>query len=249
MTRCVAAGQTVPAPGDVDRNIARHLAVAEGAARAGARIVVFPEMSLTGYDPGRAPALAFTPDDVRLSPLRGAAAALGVTLVVGAPVRLGDRLHIGALLVAPDGEVDLYTKRYLGEGEDRVFAPGALDPLLSLGGRPAAVAVCADANHAAHPAAAATRGAATYLVSTFITPEELAPKTEALRAYAQRHRMAVVFANAGGPSGGLESGGRSAVWSEAGRVVAQLDGVGPGLVVATEGTDGWRGAAHPIDGG
>jgi NAD+ synthase (glutamine-hydrolysing) len=53
----------------------------------------------------------------------------------------------------------------------------------------------------------------------------------------------VVFANYGGPSGGLASGGRSAIWSETGELLARLEPTGAGVVVAT-GTDaGWRARA------
>ncbi len=52
--------------------------------------------------------------------------------------------------------------------------------------------------------------------------------------------MAVVLANYGGPSGGLSSGGRSAIWSEKGELLAQLEGIGPGVAVAIESEAGWR---------
>ena len=71
-------------------------------------------------------------------------------------------------------------------------------------------------------------------------------KTAALREYAARHAMTVVFANYGGPSGGLESGGRSAIWSETGKTLAQLDGIGEGLVIASRGEDGWRASATAL---
>jgi predicted amidohydrolase len=41
--------QTNPVLGDVRSNLAAHLAIAEEAARAGSNLVLFPELSLTGY--------------------------------------------------------------------------------------------------------------------------------------------------------------------------------------------------------
>ena len=67
------------------------------------------------------------------------------------------------------------------------FTAGTLDPLIAIGARPAAIAVCADANHPSHAQRAAERGAGIYLVSTFITPEELDRKTDLLRDYASRY--------------------------------------------------------------
>jgi predicted amidohydrolase len=45
----LALAQVAPALGDVARNVDLHVRVARRAARAGARLVVFPELSLTGY--------------------------------------------------------------------------------------------------------------------------------------------------------------------------------------------------------
>jgi hypothetical protein len=52
--------------------------------------------------------------------------------------------------------------------------------------------------------------------------------------------MVVVFANFGGPSGGLRSGGRSAILSDKGIVLARLPAVGSGIAIAIEDERGWR---------
>ena len=243
----VAAAQMITLPGDVETNVARHVPLVERAAAEGARVVVFPEMSLTGYEPARAAQLALDPSaDPRLEVLRRLAADRNVTVVCGAPLRCGTRLHIAAFLLAPDGAVGVYTKRFLGQGEDAWVSPGTLDPVLRVEGRTAAVAVCADANRPIHPARAAERGADLYLVSTFITPGQLDDRMGLLRGYAVEHGMTVVFANHGGPAGGLPSGGRSAAWGPDGQALAQLDGVGAGLVLATGGGDSWDGRVVPV---
>jgi predicted amidohydrolase len=246
-TLSLAAAQTVPVGGDVDANIDRHLRIVRVAAERGARVLVFPELSLTGYEPDHAADLAFTLRDVRLAPLVAAASRDGMTLIVGAPVRLNGRLHIGAFVLGPTRPPILYTKHHLGEGEGAVFSAGDRDPLIDVDGMPMSVAVCADANHPSHPADAASRGAEVYLVSTLITLDEFEHKSGYLRAYAARHAMPVVFANYGGPSGGLDAGGRSAIWSESGALLVQLDGPGPGFVFARRERKGWFAEAVPLD--
>lgn len=253
--RSLAAAQTVPIRGDVAANLEQHVRLARLASEAGAQVVVFPELSLTGYELDLATRLAFSPDDVRLAPLMEEASTLHLTLIVGAPVRTGGSLCIGAFVVAPDGTVEIYTKPHLGAfgagaGVDGVvppaerlyFEPGALNPLVPVGHHTAAVAVCADTGRPSHPQAAADRGATIYLASMFVIPSEFERETAALGAYAAKHRMAVVFSNFGGPSGGLASAGRSAIWSERGERLAQLDASGAGVVVATEYESGWRAA-------
>ncbi len=250
---CVAAAQTVPVAGDVAANIRQHLRLARLAARHRAQVVVFPELSLTGYELGCARALAFTPGDRRLESLREAVRRLGLTLVAGAPLRLGDRLHIGALMLCPDGRIPIYTKRHLGAfsggdgvsgplppAERTVFAPGRRDPLLRLGPVRAAVAICADTGRPSHPRRAAGRGARLYLAGVFTTPGGMDREAAMLAGYARRHRMAVVMANHGGPSGGLPAAGRSAIWSETGERIVRLALAGAGVAVARRGGSGWR---------
>jgi predicted amidohydrolase len=251
--RSLAAAQTVPKRGDVAANLEGHVRLVRAAAEAGARLLVFPELSLTGYELDLADALAFSEVDARLTPLVELAAAHRMSLVVGAPVRLGARLHIGAFVLGPDGSVDLYTKQLLGAfppdvnlggpvppAEATVFQPGDRTPLVRCADGTAAVAVCADIHRRSHPKEAAARGARAYLASMFVIPSDLARETELLREYARTHALAVVFANFGGPSGGLPSGGCSAVVSETGEVLARLGPTGAGVVVASEDEAGWR---------
>jgi len=223
------------------------------AAEERAEVLVFPELSLTGYELDLAEELAFSTDDPRLSPLVEAAAACSTTLVVGAPVRMGSRLHIGALIVSPDGAVALYTKHHLGafsssasvDGvvpppESAFFHSGTLNPLVRLGDGTAAVAICADTGQPSHPREAAERGATTYLASMFAIPSELERDLAKLEEYARLHAMTVAFANYGGPTGGLASGGRSAIWSARGERLVQLGTAGAGVAIAGEGDGVWH---------
>jgi predicted amidohydrolase len=251
--RAIAVAQTVPVRGDVTANLAEHLVLARLAADHGAEVVVFPELSLTGYELDLAATLSFAENDARLAPLSAVAKERGLTLIAGAPVRLGAALHIGAFVLLPDGRGDLYTKHHLGTfppsaavdgtvppGEPTVFEPGSRDPLLELGGRPAAIAVCADTGSASHPARAAACGGKTYLASMFVIPSEFEAETANLRSHARSHSLLVAAANFGGPSGGLASAGRSAIWSEQGELLGELGEHGAGVLVATEHESGFR---------
>ena len=250
----LAAAQTIALRGDVEGNVRRHARLVEAAAEAGAQIVVFPELSLTGYELDRAGELAFAEGDARLEPLRARAVSRGVTLVAGAPVRIGPRLHIGAFLLSPDGGIAIYTKHRLGAfpagaspdgivppAEASVFQPGDRNPLVRFGGRKAAVAICADTGRPSHARDAADRGATAYLASMFVIPADLEEECLRLRSCAVRHSLTVVFANHGGPTGGLPAAGGSAIWSGTGELLARLDGTGTGLVIATRSDAGWRG--------
>ena len=48
--RALAAAQTVPVRGDVEANLAQHVRLVRVAAEEKAQVLVFPELSLTGYE-------------------------------------------------------------------------------------------------------------------------------------------------------------------------------------------------------
>ena len=251
----IAVAQTCPRAGDVRANITDHIGFARAAAAAHARIIVFPELSLTGYELGVARQLAFSTDDLRLTPLIDVAADEHITIVAGAPVVLNERLHIGAFIIAPDRSPRLYTKHHLGAFSDAasrdgtvpppertVFEPGSLDPAIPIGDDTAAIAICADVGHPAHPQRAARRGATIYLAGMFVIRSELNDDVQRLRSYAAQHRMLVAFANYACASGGLAAAGRSAIWDETGRLIAQLGDAECGVAIATMTNEGWQGS-------
>ncbi|NNF26540.1 MAG: carbon-nitrogen hydrolase family protein [Gemmatimonadetes bacterium] len=253
LARALAAAQTTPVPGDVEGNVTQHLALAALAVSQGAKTVLFPELSLTGYELGRVLELAFSRGDPRLEPIRTFAEAEGVTLIVGAPLQLDSGLHIAALIVLPSGDVDVYTKHHLGAFSDSersdgpvpppersVFVPGTENPVLRCGHGRAGIAICADMSRPAHALGAAERGSSTYLASAFVIPPDYPADAARLRYHAARHRMTVVLANYGGPTGGLSSAGRSAIWSETGALLVDLRESGAGVAIAVEAEGGWR---------
>lgn len=250
----IAVAQTLPHAGNVAANTAEHLSLMRLAAGAGAHLLVFPELSLTGYELELGPELSFQAADLRLDPLAALATELRLTVIVGAPVKLGTELHIGAFIVPPSGESRVYTKQHLGAfpaeinpggavppPEPSIFKPGTHDPLVDVNGKHGSVAICADTGRAAHAQAAADRGSALYLVSMFFTPGEVEQEHARLRSYAQRHALCVAAANYGGPTGGLPGGGHSAIWSPQGTLVSVLPGSGAGVAVAFEDGNAWRG--------
>lgn len=97
----LAAAQSISIAGDVPANIQQHLLLMRAAAEHGVQLLVFPELSLTGYEPSLAGGLAIVPEDAVLMPLREMARELQLTAVVGMPIRLASQagVLIGALVL------------------------------------------------------------------------------------------------------------------------------------------------------
>jgi predicted amidohydrolase len=237
----LAAAQTVVVKGDIGANVERHVVLSAIAARHGARLVLFPELSLTGYEPTLARELALTADDARLAPLRDTARCEGIVIVAGAPLRNDGGLPlIGALTFLPDGTMHVYTKQHLHDGEEAAFACGQGGAALSVDGAQVALAVCAEITHASHAAAAALAGAQLYAASVLVSENGYAADAARLQGHAATHALPVLMANHGGPSGGWQCAGRSAVWDEAGALVAAAPGGGECLLLARRTAGEWE---------
>ncbi|MGE8097624.1 carbon-nitrogen hydrolase family protein [Pseudomonas fluorescens] len=247
-TLTIAAAQSISVAGDLQANIAWHQHFIQVAAEQGVQLLVFPELSLTGYERGLAGQLAITPDAAVLQPLRDLARELGVTTVVGMPIRLSANspVLIGALVLAADGSLGVYSKQHLHSGEEEAFAPGSGGSLLTIGDDTIALAVCADFSHASHAATAADRGAKLYAAGVLITGGGYAPDTALLQGYAGEHSMVVLMANHGGATGGWESAGRSAIWASDGSLIAAASGTGDLLVIARRNAGEWGGEVVPV---
>ncbi|GGX82718.1 carbon-nitrogen hydrolase family protein [Massilia dura] len=236
-----AIAQPVVVKGDIAANVARHVVLAEAAARHGARLVLLPELALTGYEPALAAGLALDADDPRLAPLRHAAMRLGIVLVTGAPWKTSGLPRIAALSFLPGGTMQVYTKQHLHPGEEAAFAVGEGGAGLVAGDARIALAVCAEIAHAQHPAAAALAGADLYAASVLVSENGYEHDAGLLRGYARQYGMPVAMANHGGPTGGWSCAGRSALWDETGQPVIAADGVGECLLLAERERGRWRG--------
>lgn len=229
-----------------------HLAFVRTAAGEGVQLLMFPELSLTGYELPQLAAHVVHAEHALLAPLRQAARDHRMTLVVGAPAPPASAEGlpaIGAWVLNADGSLALYRKRHLHGSEAQFASAGADDALvLPLADTPTGLAICADATHPEHAIAAANAGAALYASGALISENGYGPESAQLQGYARDHAMAVLLANHGGPSGGYVSAGRSAFWAPGGALVVAAPGPGDYLVLAQRDSEGaWSGRLAPVD--
>ncbi|NUS11627.1 MAG: carbon-nitrogen hydrolase family protein [Streptomyces sp.] len=212
--RCVAH--------DVAANAVAH---AEAVRAARARVVVFPEMSLTGYELDAAPV---PPDDGRLAPLVAACAETGTLALAGAPV---PGPHIGVLAVDGGGARVAYGKVCLHHTEAVHFGPGE-PAVIDVDGWRLGLAVCRDTGVPEHAARTAALGIDGYVAGVVHSDEETGLHGERARRVAADHGVWVATAAFAGPTGGgfTRTSGRSGIWSAAGELIAEA-GVAPDDVV------------------
>ena len=237
----IAAAQTIPIERDTDANILSHSRLIELAALYGTQLIVFPELSLTGYEREHAATLAISVSDQRLDILKALAERHKMIIIAGAPVMISNQLHIGSCIFFPDKSVALYTKQFLHEGEEKFFSPNTnFNPAIFLGEEKIAPAICADISNDTHPHHAAKDNATIYAASLFYTPVGIAEAYRQLGTYAQKYAMYVLMANYGGPSYNLPAGGQSAFWDNKGNLVGKKESDGEGLLIADNNGAIWQ---------
>ncbi|GAA0457714.1 nitrilase-related carbon-nitrogen hydrolase [Streptomyces olivaceiscleroticus] len=229
-----AAAQFAPVPLDPAANAARMAALVTEAADRGARLVVFAELALTGYElDGIAAAperYAYAADDSVLAPVRAACRATGTAAVVNCPAPAADGgTALTSYVFGPDGALlTRYDKRHLHGPEKAVFTPGRADGRCTLGGLRIALATCYDTAHPEVWERAAADGCGVLVASAF---HDSAEGTEGYEAAAREHGLHVVLANYLGPGSPGTGCGLSGAWSPAAGRIADA-GAGAGLALA-----------------
>jgi predicted amidohydrolase len=214
----LAVAQPLSRSYDVETNAAAH---AETIRAAAARVVVFPELSLTGYV---LDAPAITAADPRLDPIIAACAESGSIALVGAPVMgEGDQLHIALLAVDGQGASMAYRKMWLGGAEARRFTPGSEPAVLHVDGWRLGLAICKDTGMPEHNAATAALGIDVYVAAVLEAAEDAAVQPERARRVIENHHVWVAVASFAGSTGeGYDrAAGGSAIWRPDGSVAAQ----------------------------
>jgi len=84
--------------GDIAANINNHKKLIEQAVSGGAGMIIFPELSITGYEPTLAKALATDQDDSRFDDFQQMSDEQQVTIGVGMPIKNNEAPIIGMVI-------------------------------------------------------------------------------------------------------------------------------------------------------
>lgn len=223
----VAVAQPVCCAKNLDANAREHARLI-GEARA--RVVVFPELSLTGYE---LDADALAPDDGALALVAEACSAVGAVALVGAPVAgEAGTARIGVLQVTSTGARVVYAKTHLSGDEHGRFAPGDGATTIEVDGWRIGLGVCKDTGVDSHVRDVAVLGIDLYAAGLLHLPKELAEQESRAVRIARACDAYVAFASFAGPAGGGydRTAGGSSIHARDGTALVRA-GAEPGCVV------------------
>lgn len=241
----VAVAQISSVKGDIKVNISTHLRVIETASKLGIDFVVFPELSLTGYEPELASELAFSEDYKRLLPLIKSAASSKIHIGIGAPILSCGLPYLGLFIIHPTSVIESYKKIHLHPGEENFFRNGEQHHLLEIEGVKIANAICADTNQVGHAKTCVDLGANVYMAGVLISKNGYDADTATLKTCSQEHGILVAMANYNKTTGDLAAVGKSAIWFK-GELLASANTTQSALVIAEKQDNNWVGQVVAI---
>ncbi|MEQ4721811.1 carbon-nitrogen hydrolase family protein [Nonomuraea sp. B19D2] len=213
----ISVAQPYCTPHDVAANAAVHAATITSGQ---ARVVIFPELSLTGYE---LTTPAISADDSRLGPIMKACAASRTVALAGAPIHgENGRDYIATLVIDGDGAAVAYRKMYLHPPELDRFTPGESSAVVEVDGWRLGLAICRDSGVPEHAAATTALGVDIYVASTLFSLTAGVRRDVRMRAIAVQHGVWVAAASFAGPTGDypMTSGG-SGIWAPGGALITQ----------------------------
>ena len=221
----IALFQAAGTPGDVAANLDAVRRAAREAADGGARLVVFPEAFVTGYNVGAELllALAEPADGAHVRALREIAAGTGIAVLCGYAELEGDAVFNSAVLIDREGTVLLnYRKTHLYGDLDRgAFRAGdALAPVVEVDGVRVGVLVCYDIEFPEPARRLALEGAQLIAVPTALMEPSGWIAERLVPARAAENQLFVAYCNRVGTEGDLDYVGLSSVTGPAGEPAA-----------------------------
>jgi predicted amidohydrolase len=228
MKICVA--QTKPIKGNLQKNIENHIRMIKLAISEEADVIIFPELSLTGYEPELAQKLAVDKDDIRFDDFQKISSVNQIIIGVGLPIKNGSGVSIGMLIFHPNKESQVYFKQYLHSSEDEFFLSGK-NLINLIYGESIAPAICYELSVPLHSERAFKRGAAFYIASVVESVEGVDKSIEKLAKIAKKHSMTVFMSNCIGKTGIYNSAGKTSIWNEKGELIKQLNNNEEGILI------------------
>src|SRR5688572_23484892 len=119
MKICVA--QTKPVKGNIQANIESHQKLISLALSLSADTIIFPELSLTGYEPTLAKELAVDEDNTMLDSFQDVSNNEQITIGVGVPVKSDAGILISMIVFQPQKPRLIYSKQHIHPDEEPYF--------------------------------------------------------------------------------------------------------------------------------
>lgn len=228
----ISVAQIKVGKGAIAENIAHHKTFIDKAVAHGAAAIVFPELSVTGYEPELAAELTMTAEDERMDCFQEIADRDNITIGVGIPFRVAEGIRISMAIFQPQRPRFTYSKQFLHHSEVPYFVNGDASYVAQLDAENSfAPAICYELSVPVHAATAHKSGVNIYIASVLNSVTGVDKDLNLLAGIAERYNMHVLMANYTGTTGGYDCAGRTSAWNREGVLLAQMNYTEEGLLI------------------
>ena len=233
----ISIAQTKPVKGNISENIDIHKKLIHLAITYKADAIFFPELSLTGYEPGLAKNLATNQDDSKFDDFQTISDTSKITIGIGVPTKTHSGIQISMIIFQPDRPRQTYSKQQLHADELPYFVNGEKQIILTVNNTNIAPAICYESLQIDHSENASKLGAEIYVASVAKSQNGINKAMTHYPAVAKKFAMTVLMSNCVGYCDNFESVGNTSVWTKEGLLLAQLDAKNEGLLIYNSETE------------
>lgn len=233
----IALAQIKSIPGNLKANLDHHLESLDFARSMGADFVLFPELSLTGYEPAMTKNWALAPDGAFLDIIQEFCDNSPISAGVGLPIQTKNGVCISNMIFQPHQGRQVYAKKYLHEDETPYFVPGESSPVLKVQGVPLALAICYEITVEEHARMAFQSNIQVYLASVAKNKTGTKKAKVRLAQLAEKYTVPTMMCNAVGPMEDGPGYGESGVWGKDGALLSSLDHKQEGILIWDTGVN------------
>lgn len=238
----VLLAQIDPYTGDFNKNITKHIEFIRKASDEGAELVIFPELSLTGYflkDSVYDVGININSEEAAMfEPLYNASLSFGVSIIAGFVEKDENyNFYNSSLCISKGKIVNVHRKVYLptyGMFEElRYFKPGDGFSVFDINGIKSSILTCEDAWHLSSSYIAVNKGAEIIIVNSASPARGIMSGCnkfnsmkmweELLSVIAFYYRSYVIYVNRVGFEDGIGFSGGSCIFGPTGEIDERLD--------------------------
>ena len=231
----ISVAQIRPIKGNIEANILNHRRLIDLAITVKVDVIIFPELSITGYEPELAETLATTQDDERFDIFQEISDTKNITIGIGVPTESKLGIRISTIVFQKNQPRQTYSKQHLHSSETPFFVNG--NHQLLLAENQIALAICYELSIPEHSANAFQNGANVYIASTVNSYNDVDKDLNILANIAKNYSMTVLMANCIGQTGEYNCAGKSSIWNNQGVLLAQMDDKHEGILIFDSETE------------
>ena len=230
----IALAQLQSESGKIEVNIKKHLDFITRAAEEKADFIIFPELSLTNYEPKLAKSLAFKENDNRLEIFKNYSTKYKLAIGIGLPLKINNQIYIAMAIFKPKADIQFYFKQYLHEDEVPFFQSRKGDSIIEFRQKKIKLAICYEIVVNEHLQDILLENPDLYLASVAKHKKGMENAEKRLQFISGIYKMPALLVNNTGMADGMNCCGNSFAYNGHGQKIKSLNSEESLLIINAE---------------